>query len=220
MATTVARLIIGITGTLGAGKGAVVDYLVQQNNFLHFSVRSYLTEIIVEREMPVNRDSMVLVANELRAANGPSYLAEQLLVKAVDKMSTLSMSEEDSQQQQQQQQQQQPGGAIIESIRTIGEVEALRSSGHSFVLLAVDADPKLRYERVVLRKSATDQVTFEQFISDENREMNNNEPHKQNLQECIKRSDYTLRNEGTLEELHAQVDQMLKERVGTENSDL
>ena len=217
MATTVARLIIGITGTLGAGKGAVVDYLVQQNNFLHFSVRSYLTEIIVEREMPVNRDSMVLVANELRAANGPSYLAEQLLVKAVDKMSTLSMSEEDSQQQQQQQQ---PGGAIIESIRTIGEVEALRSSGHSFVLLAVDADPKLRYERVVLRKSATDQVTFEQFISDENREMNNNEPHKQNLQECIKRSDYTLRNEGTLEELHAQVDQMLKERVGTENSDL
>ena len=207
MATTVARrLIIGITGTLGAGKGAVVDYLVQQNNFLHFSVRSYLTEIIVEREMPVNRDSMVLVANELRAANGPSYLAEQLLVKAVDKMSTLSMSEE--------------GGAIIESIRTIGEVEALRSSGHSFVLLAVDADPKLRYERVVLRKSATDQVTFEQFISDENREMNNNEPHKQNLQECIKRSDYTLRNEGTLEELHAQVDQMLKERVGTENSDL
>ena len=216
MATTVARLIIGITGTLGAGKGAVVDYLVQQNNFLHFSVRSYLTEIIVEREMPVNRDSMVLVANELRAANGPSYLAEQLLVKAVDKMSTLSMSEEDSQQQQQQQ----PGGAIIESIRTIGEVEALRSSGHSFVLLAVDADPKLRYERVVLRKSATDQVTFEQFISDENREMNNNEPHKQNLQECIKRSDYTLRNEGTLEELHAQVDQMLKERVGTENSDL
>ena len=217
MATTVARLIIGITGTLGAGKGAVVDYLVQQNNFLHFSVRSYLTEIIVEREMPVNRDSMVLVANELRAANGPSYLAEQLLVKAVDKMATLSMSEEDSQQQQQQQQ---PGGAIIESIRTIGEVEALRSSGHSFVLLAVDADPKLRYERVVLRKSATDQVTFEQFISDENREMNNNEPHKQNLQECIKRSDYTLRNEGTLEELHAQVDQMLKERVGTENSDL
>ena len=217
MATNLARLIIGITGTLGAGKGAVVDYLVQQNNFLHFSVRSYLTEIIVEREMPVNRDSMVLVANELRAANGPSYLAEQLLVKAVDKMSTLSMSEEDSQQQQQQQQ---PGGAIIESIRTIGEVEALRSSGHSFVLLAVDADPKLRYERVVLRKSATDQVTFEQFISDENREMNNNEPHKQNLQECIKRSDYTLRNEGTLEELHAQVDQMLKERVGTENSDL
>jgi dephospho-CoA kinase len=196
------RLIIGITGTLGAGKGAVVDYLTSQHHFLHFSVRSYLTEIIVEREMPVNRDSMVIVANELRAANSPSYLAEQLLSQAVETLSSAADSASSAT----------SGGAIIESIRTVGEVEALRSSGHSFVLLAVDADPKLRYDRVVLRKSATDQVSFEKFVSDEKREMNNNEPHKQNLKECIQRSDYTLTNEGTLEDLHLQVDQMLREK--------
>ena len=202
-AATVARVIIGITGTLGAGKGAVVDYLTSHpRNFLHFSVRSYLTEIIVERDMPVNRDSMVTVANELRAANSPSYLAEQLLEKAVGALSQENNSSEQSL----------PSGAIIESIRTIGEVEALKSSGHSFVLLAVDADPKLRYERVVLRKSATDQVSFEKFVTDEAREMNNAEPHKQNLKECIQRSDYILKNDGTLEELHEQVNQMLLEK--------
>jgi dephospho-CoA kinase len=196
MAAIAKRLIIGITGTLGAGKGAVVDYLTTNHQFIHFSVRSYLTEIIIERNMPVNRDSMVLVANELRAANSPSYLAEQLLEKAVVKMSTDDGSH--------------AGGAIIESIRTVGEVEALKSSGHSFILLAVDADPKLRYERVVLRKSATDQVSFEKFIADEDREMNNEEPHKQNLKECIKRADYVLMNDASLEDLHSQVDVLLQ----------
>ena len=201
MAATLAkRLIIGITGTLGAGKGAVVDYLTAQHQFLHFSVRSYLTEIIIERDLPVNRDSMVLVANELRATNSPSYLAEQLLDKAVQTMASDTGATH--------------GGAIIESIRTVGEVEALKSSGHTFVLLAVDAAPKLRYERVVLRKSVTDQVTYEKFVADEEREMNNVEPHKQNLKECINRADYTLMNDGTLEELQMQVDRMLVERSG------
>ena len=181
-----------------------MDYLTSHpRNFLHFSVRSYLTEIIVKRDMPVNRDSMVIVANELRAANSPSYLAEQLLEKAVGALSREATSGAAAEL---------PSGAIIESIRTVGEVEALKSSGHSFVLLAVDADPKLRYERVVLRKSATDQVSFEKFVTDEEREMNNAEPHKQNLKECIQRSDYTLNNDGTLEELHEKVNQMLLEK--------
>ena len=205
MTTIATRLIIGITGTLGAGKGAVVDYLTANHQFLHFSVRSYLTDVIVERNLPVNRDSMVTVANELRQANSPSYLAEQMLEQAVLQMSSTNSLL--------------LGGAIIESIRTVGEVEALKSSGHSFILLAVDANPKVRYERVVLRKSVTDQVSYDKFVSDEEREMNNAEPHKQNLKECIKRADYVLMNDGTVDELYLQVDQMLVERQGSNGKD-
>ena len=75
------------------------------------------------------------------------------------------------------------------------------------------ANPKLRYERVVLRKSSTDQVSYEKFISDEEREINNEEPHKQNLKECIKRADYILMNDDTLEGLHLQVDELLEKEV-------
>jgi hypothetical protein len=65
--------IIGITGTLGAGKGTVVDYLMQPpHSFAHYSARSLLTEIIEERGLPLNRDSMRDVANGMRAANGPA----------------------------------------------------------------------------------------------------------------------------------------------------
>ena len=61
--------IIGITGTLGAGKGTVVDFLVSEKGYKHYSVRSFISEEIIKRNLPLNRDSMVVVANDLRANN-------------------------------------------------------------------------------------------------------------------------------------------------------
>ena len=39
-------VIIGITGTLGAGKGTIVDYLKEERGFLHFSARQFIIEEI------------------------------------------------------------------------------------------------------------------------------------------------------------------------------
>jgi dephospho-CoA kinase len=50
--------VIGITGTLGAGKGTIVDYLTANHGYNHISVRSLLQGIIAEKGMPDNRDSM------------------------------------------------------------------------------------------------------------------------------------------------------------------
>ena len=71
-------LIIGITGTLGSGKGTIVDFLVKEKGFAHYSVRALVSEEIVRRGMEVNRDSMVIVANELRKQNSPSYITDQV----------------------------------------------------------------------------------------------------------------------------------------------
>ena len=73
---------IGITGTLGAGKGTIVDYLVQQRGFVHYSVRAFITEEIKRRGLEVNRDTMTLVGNDLRAQHSPSWIVEQLYEKA------------------------------------------------------------------------------------------------------------------------------------------
>ena len=62
-------MIIGITGTLGAGKGTIVECLLEKG-FKHYSVREFLVEEICKRGLEVNRNSMVLVANELRARFG------------------------------------------------------------------------------------------------------------------------------------------------------
>jgi len=183
-------IIIGITGTLGAGKGTIVDYLVNKKGYAHFSVRAYITEEIVKRGLPVNRDSMVIVANDLRAKHSPSYIVEQLFEQA-------SKS---------------GNNCVIESIRTPGEVDALKSKGN-FHLFAVDANPESRYERIQKRQSETDQVSFETFIANEKREMNSTDPNKQNISRCIAMADFLFENDMSIEELEKTVDMVLSKIV-------
>ncbi|MBR5146904.1 MAG: AAA family ATPase, partial [Bacteroidales bacterium] len=45
--------IIGITGTIGAGKGTIVDYLVKEKGYVHYSVREFLAEEVKKRGLEV-----------------------------------------------------------------------------------------------------------------------------------------------------------------------
>ncbi len=177
--------IIGITGTLGAGKGTIVEYLLKKG-FKHHSVREFLVEEIMRRGLKSDRESMVLVANELRERHGSSYIVEQLYSRAKEV----------------------GGDAVIESIRCVGEVEALRGK-KGFVLFAVDADIETRYSRIVERKSVSDGVSFEEFVGQEQREMSSDNPVKQNLKKCIGMADYSFKNDWTIEELCKKVGAVL-----------
>ncbi len=181
-------LIIGITGTLGAGKGTIVEYLKEKKNFRHYSVREYLIKEIEEQGLPVNRDSMTSVANRLRSDHHPAYIVEELYKQAI-------RTGED---------------AVIESIRTPGEVDFLRKQGN-FYLFAVDADPKIRYRRIRQRASETDHINFDTFIANETREMTTSDPNKQNLGKCIRMADFRFDNNGEMAALYADVDSVLKQ---------
>lgn len=181
-------IVIGITGTIGAGKGTVVEYLVQKCGFRHYSVREYLLEIIRKAGMPENRDSMTAVGNALRAAHSASFITDELYKRALHD----------------------GGNAIIESVRAEGEVLSLRQKPH-FYLFAVDADRKCRYERVHLRGSETDHISFETFVANEEREFRSTDPNRQNLERCIQLADYRFRNDGTMEELFGQVEAVMRE---------
>lgn len=181
-------LIIGITGTLGAGKGTIVEYLVKEKGFTHYSVRGFISEEIVRRGMTVNRDNMVIVANDLRTTNSPSYIVDCLFEEA---RSTGK-------------------NCVIESIRTPGEVVSLRSKGN-FYLLAVDADAQTRYQRIYLRQSETDAISFETFVANESREMNSNDPNHQNLRMCIEMADFVFNNDGSVHDLELMVGAVLDE---------
>lgn len=178
-------MIIGITGTFGAGKGTLANYLVKKKGYKHFSAITFLTEEIIKRGLPVTRDSMVLVANELRAKYSPSYIAEQLIKQASDC----------------------DGDAVVESIRVLGEVEELKKANG--VLVSIDASIEKRYNRIIARNSETDNISFEKFKVDEEKEMNSTDPNKQNIASVMRLADVHLENNDTIDDLERNVEEKL-----------
>ncbi len=181
-------IVLGVTGTLGAGKGTVSEYLTTQKGFTHYSVRELLIKEIKKRKLEVNRNSMVEVANDLRAKNGASFLVDELYKKAIKTNKNI----------------------IIESIRNPEEAESLKKK-ENFYLLAVDANPKTRFERIKKRGSDTDNVTYKEFVDQEKRELESDNPTAIHLLECIKMADFKIENNGSLENLHKDVEKIITE---------
>jgi len=177
-------IIIGITGTLGAGKGTIVDYLVNKKGFGHYSVRTFLIKEIKSRGMLVNRDTMTSVANELRAKNSPSYVTDKIYDQAIkDKKN-----------------------CIIESIRTPGEIDSLRKKGKILFVCCGCWYEKKIWKNKNYEKSETDNISFDTFIANEKREMTSSDPNKQNLQKCREMADFVFVNDGSIEDLHQKTE--------------
>ena len=179
-------MIVGVTGTNGAGKGALVEYLVENKGFTHYSGRALITEEIKRRGLPIDRSSMREVANDLRTTLGPAYIAETYYNRAIE----LGRD------------------AIIESIRAVKEAEFLKKKGA--YLFAVDANRHVRYERIVKRGSSTDTVDFDTWVAQEEREWGNTDVHDMNVPVVMQMADFAFHNDGTLEEFHSQIDEILK----------
>ncbi len=178
--------IIWLTGTNGAGKGTVVEYLMKKW-FTHYSMSGALKKYIKERWLPINRDTMTKVSSELRKEFWPWCLVKELY----------SIAEKEWK------------DCIIESIRNLKEIEILKNTW-DFSLWAIDADQEIRYQRIKLRGSEKDDVSFEKFQAQEKLEADNTEAHKHNIFWCIKKADVLLNNNGTVKELHQQIDKVLK----------
>lgn len=181
-------MILGITGSFGAGKGVVVDYLVAKKGFKHYSARNFIFAEATRRGLDLSkgREVTIPLANELRATHGPAYIVESLYAQA----------------------EAEGGDAVIESLRAVAEVRRLKQLG-AFVL-GVDAEERLRFERSIGRGSETDHVSFEEWRDQERRESNPDDPTKQDIFGALRESDAIIANNGTLEELYAQIEQALK----------
>lgn len=179
-------MIIGITGSFGAGKGTLVEILVTEKAFHHFSASGFITEEIVRRNLPVNRDSMTVVANDLRTQFGPSYIIDSLYERAKEH----------------------PGNVIIESLRAVAEVKRIKELGG--YVIGIDAEPATRYARVLERNSVKDHVTFETWLAQEKTESNHDDEHKQNIFGALALSDVVFKNDGSLEELTIAMDEWLR----------
>jgi dephospho-CoA kinase len=182
-------MIIGIAGTIGAGKGTVVEYL-KLKGFAHYSSSKTLANILSERNLGHSRKEMSDLANELMSDYEGGVLHYSHLQAQKDGHSHY----------------------ILESLHRVTEGEYIRKIGG--IILGIDADIAIRYERAVKRKEGEkDNVTFEQFKSDSDREDEGKTGTGPNIKNVIKMADFVVTNNGTLEELYKQLDNFIDEKV-------
>lgn len=180
-------MIVGITGTDGGGKGTVVEYLVKEKDFIHCSARDLWIDEINKRGLEVSRANMRIVANNMREIHGDNFL-----ITEYKRRTNFDPSK----------------NYVIESIRAMAEVETLKEENG--VLWGVDADQHLRFERIQKRASESDKISFEEFAKQETLEMNDPNPHGMQKAKVIAAVDTLFTNNGTQEELFAQVEEALQ----------
>ena len=180
-------IIIGLTGKNAAGKGTVADIL-SKKEFVYHSLSDSLRDELKLLGKEVTRDNLIEIGNKLRKEGGPGVLADKMRLKlGSDK------------------------NHIVDSIRNPFEVNSLREdfSSNTFILISVDADARLRYDRLCSRGRIGDSDSWESFVNQEKQEENNDDPNKQQLSKTMNMADYSIDNSGSLESLEKQVRKIL-----------
>lgn len=145
--------IIGIAGTNGSGKDTVSQYLAEKGWLFVSASGDLLIPELKKRGEPLERMQMAALSTEWRKQLGMGAVID----KAVEFYEAASQANSYE-------------GLVISSLRHPGEADRVHELGGQVVW--VDADPKIRYERITNRgQGAKDQKTFEQFLLEENAEM-------------------------------------------------
>jgi dCMP deaminase len=176
-------MLIGLTGRNAAGKGEVARYL-QRKSFYYYSLSDAIRDEIRSRGDEPTRERLIIVGNELRQRYGSKILAERILAKIEDDKHY-----------------------VIDSIRNPAEVDAFRAAKH-FKLIRIEAPAEIRFQRILSRQRESDPKTLEEFVVLENREAEGDDT-SQNLVKVELMADYSLTNDGSLEKLYPQIDQLL-----------
>lgn len=176
---------IGITGTIGAGKGEVVRVL-KQKGFKHYGFGDFIRAELAKQSKEPSAANMRELADSLRKQHGPSYLAELLLHKA---------------------QQEAPKHAVFESVRTLAELQTLRRLP-GFLLLSINAPREVRYERLKQRGRGDNLESFEAFCAYDDLVMEG-AANEQHVAAVMDHADINIVNIGSLEELREQLEEQL-----------
>lgn len=177
------KKIIGIVGTIGAGKDTAGDYISKKLNIPSFQISSPLKQILLQEGKELTRENLIDLGTRLASEKGEAHLAEYILKRA-------------------------PEVSIITGMRQLGQLSFLKSAT-DLILISIDANPEVRFERVKRNSKLGEASTLDAFISKEQAE--NSPPNVQRLFECMKLAEYQVINEGSLNDLYARLDDIMQE---------
>jgi len=178
-----AKIIIGFTGLIASGKDASKKYLEQKYGAKSFRFSTILRDILNRLDLPINRDNMIEISTLLRNTFGQDLLAKVMAKDVAAAAGDIVVAD---------------GVRRLQDIKYLGQIPG-------FTLVSVDADPKTRYERMIIRNEneGDSQKTFTDFQDDHERET------EKTIPEVMAAAKYHITNNGSLEELFAQIDKII-----------
>lgn len=143
--------IIGLSGTNASGKDSIGHMLAERHGWLFVSVGDMLRDELQARGMAIERENLRALSTEWRHRYGFAVLIN----KAIERFNSVSGSFP---------------GLVVASLRNPDESRRIHELGG--IVVWSDANPEVRYERVVTRlRSTEDRKTFQQFLAEEQDEM-------------------------------------------------
>lgn len=180
--------VVGLVGYIASGKSTISTHFVDRG-FLYYKLSDAIREECIHRGMPVTRENLQDVGNDLREKHGGAILAERVLALAEGA---------------------QP--VVIDGVRNPEEIEYLRQHADTF-MLGVVAPQYVRLERYLQRASerGEDGVTKASFIRANEREKGVGEDESgQQVEVCLGLVDHTIHNTGSLDDLLLSCEELIQ----------
>ena len=182
------KVVVGIAGMPGSGK-AVFRKTLQTMGYPVVIMGDEVREEAKRRNLEPTPENLGTLMLNLRETEGPATIAKRCipkLEKAAEKI------------------------VGIDGIRSLPEVHEFKKHFPNFLLVAIHASPKKRYQRLFRRRRSDDPQNWETFMERDMRELG------VGMGDVIATADQMIVNEGTFAQLKTRIKKVLKEILENE----
>jgi dephospho-CoA kinase len=176
------RIILGLTGMPGAGKG-IVREIFQKMGYVVVVMGDAVREESKRRNLEPTPENLGIIMLELRKDEGPAAIAK----RCIPKMEKIK------------------DRIVVEGIRSLYEVDEFKKHFPNFTLIAIHASPETRFQRLFKRNRSDDPKEWETFMERDFRELG------VGIGAAIATSDHMITNEGSKVQLQKKTRKVLKE---------
>lgn len=177
------KIIIGVAGEVASGKDTVGQYIAEKYQAQALRFSQVLRDILDRMHLEQSQENMGKLSMHLRKAFGEDILSKGLIAEAEKSDSEL---------------------IVVDGVRRFPDIIQMQAS-ERFYFIYVEASPEKRYERLIMRHNNSDDTgkTLAQFEKDALQES------ESQIRDLKGHADFVINNDGTLEELQKQVDDII-----------
>jgi len=190
------KKIIGLAGEIASGKGTVAEYIKNNYRGSLYRFSTILRDILDRLYLKQSRENMQKLSTAMRENYGQD-LFSKVLNKDIKNDSAEII--------------------VIDGIRRESDIKCLKKMDE-FKLVYIEVDIKTRHRRITNREENSDDKnkSFEQFSKDHSGEAEAQIKGLKNI------ADEVIDNNGSLDELYKQVDEILKlkDKISENNNEI